>query len=213
MATTTSAHQIIQDARVENPSAAGASAALPERFWALVERYRGELVNQALAIVGNLADAEDVVQETFCEAFRRQEKLSSVRSLGAWLRTVNKANALNRIRDEKTGRAHSKRKQRVSPKRLVTTGGFSLLELREAVAQSIDALPPKLRAVVVLRYLEHLSYEQIAERLQLSPGTVGWLLCEAGLLLHGRLGQVLQNGADRKDLPKDEPPSSPGAPS
>jgi len=160
---------------------------LPERYWELVDRYRGELINQALAIVGSLEDAEDVVQETFCEAFRNGSQLAQARSLGAWLRTINRGNALNRLRGRRKDSQRLEKKAREDPQRLATTGGFSVLEMREIVARSVETLPPKLRAVVVLRYLEHLSYEEIAKRLGLTAGTVGWMLCEAAVSLHGKL--------------------------
>ena len=93
MAATTQAQQIIDECASDGN--------LPDRYWEVVERYRAELVNQALAILGNVADAEDVVQETFCEAFGHQDKLAKVRSLGAWLRTINRANARNRVRGKR----------------------------------------------------------------------------------------------------------------
>lgn len=82
MSVTTSAKEIL--AR----TAAGPDG-LPEAFWELVERYRGELVNQAYAILGSLPDAEDVVQESLCEAFNNRKRLVEARSLGALLRSIN----------------------------------------------------------------------------------------------------------------------------
>jgi len=181
MASTTSAQQILRMNDV-NPQ-----GALPDQYWELIETHRAELIHQALAIVGRLEDAEDVVQETFCEAFRHAERLAQARSLRAYLRTINRANALNRLRDRRAKDAQAGRKQRELPPRVATTGGFSMLELRDAISRAVETLPPKLRSVVVLRYLEHLSYEEIAARLKLNPGTVGWLLCEASLFLHGKL--------------------------
>lgn len=51
MATTTAAQNIVSTYGVD------ADGKLPEEYWQLVERYRGELVNQALAILGDLSDA------------------------------------------------------------------------------------------------------------------------------------------------------------
>ncbi|MCZ7581803.1 MAG: sigma-70 family RNA polymerase sigma factor [Fimbriimonadaceae bacterium] len=185
MATTTSALYILHEARMNAPEE------LPEAFWSLVERYRAELFNQALAMLGEAADAEDVVQETFCEAYRQGARLAQVRSLGAWLRTINRGNARNRLRDRRADVALLARRRREAPPRAVTTGGFSRIELREAVAKAIESLPAKYRGVVTARYVEQLSYDEIAQRLGLSSGTVGWLLCEAGLLLHARLKTFL----------------------
>src|ERR1043166_83800 len=94
MATTTSAQQILRRAGMD-------ASGVPDHFWETLESYRAELEEQARAILGNSADAEDVVQETFCEALRNPQKLSEVRSVGAWLKTINRANALNRARDKR----------------------------------------------------------------------------------------------------------------
>lgn len=168
---------------------------VPAQYWELIERYRGELVNQALAICGTLEDAEDVVQETFCEAFRDAERLSQARSLGALLRAINRANALNRVRDRSRESAKSGRRQLEAPPRQVTTGGFSMLELRDSVAKAIETLPPHLRTVVVLRFWQHLTYEEIAGQLKIPPGTAGRLIYEATQALYERLKPHLETPA------------------
>ena len=186
MPATTSAQQILRNAF--GPSADG----LPASFWELVEQYRGELVNQALAILGSLEDAEDVAQETFCEAFRDREKLVQADSLGAWLRTINRANAVDRLRNRRRNSGRLQNKHRELPPRAFTTGGFSLLELRESLAKAIEALPEGLRAVVVLRYWEQLSYEEIAARLKLPTSTVWRRFYEASEILYGNLRESLE---------------------
>ena len=73
----------------------------------LVNRYKSMLVGQAVALTGNSSDAEDVVQETFCEAIEDLEQLAQVHSVGAWLRTLNRARALKRVRHLRCDRRHS----------------------------------------------------------------------------------------------------------
>lgn len=181
MAATTSALQIIHGARMSP------SPDLPDELWEIVEQYRGELVNQALAILGSLEDAEDVVQETFCEAFKSQERIAEARSLGAWLRSINRANAMDRLRKRRRDR------QDLRPGgRTFTTGGFSLIEMRESLAKAIEALPEDQRTIVVLRYWEHLSYEEIAARLQVPTTTVWRRFYEASVALFGRMQDKLE---------------------
>ncbi|MCW8128980.1 MAG: RNA polymerase sigma factor [Planctomycetota bacterium] len=159
---------------------------LPDELWEIVEQYRGELVNQALAMLGSLEDAEDVVQETFCEAFRSRERIAEARSLGAWLRSINRANAMDHLRKRRRGR------QAPRPGRTFTTGGFSLIEMRESLAKAIEALPEDQRSIVVLRYWEHLSYDEIAARLQLPTTTVWRRFYEASVALFGRMQDKLE---------------------
>ena len=70
MATTTAAQQLV------STSGRAAGGSLPEPYWELIARYRSELLNQALAILGCLEDAEDAVQETLCEAVRNPAGLT-----------------------------------------------------------------------------------------------------------------------------------------
>lgn len=178
MALTTSAQQILKGHPMNLPGD------LPQAFWDLIERYRGELVNQAFATVGNLEDAEDVAQETLCEGFRRQDELAQAHSVAAWLRTINRANALDRVRNRRRERDKQARKKLEAPGRFATTGGFSALELRETVAKAIEQLPEDLRTILVLRYWEHLHYDQIAARLKIAPITVRRRLFEACVRLY-----------------------------
>jgi RNA polymerase sigma-70 factor (ECF subfamily) len=169
---------------------------LPDEHWELIDRYRGELVNQALAILGNLQDAEDVVQESFCEAFSHPERLEEARSIGALLRAINKANALNRLRFRYRDADKNERRQREAPRRMVTTGGISILEVRDSVAQAVEGLSAKHRAVVVMRYWEHCSNDEIARRLGIPVGSVGRLHYEATQHLFGKLHTHLQAAPD-----------------
>ena len=197
MALTTSAQQILtRSVRLERP------ADIPEKFWELVDLYRGELLNQALAIVSSFDDAEDVVQETFCEAFKDPQKLSQIRSFRAWLRTINRSNALNRVRHKKHDSKRIESKRHLAPAARETSGGFSLLEMSDMVAKAIESLSDDQRTVVVMHFYEHLTHDQIAERTKISARTVRRLLYDASLVLHsklkGHLGQSDQpNSADQ----------------
>jgi len=164
---------------------------VPEQYWELVEKYRDELLSQAYAILGSHEDAEDVVQETFCEAFNDVKKISR-QSVGASLKLINKCNALNRLRAKGRAQKRKESKRQEAPTRAFTTGGFSGIELREIVNKALESLPANLREVVVLRYWEHLSYKEIAERLEMPIGAVGPLLSEATLKLYPKLTTQLQ---------------------
>ena len=100
-------------------------------------------------------------------------------SLGPWLRSINKANALDRLRSHRREKGKSERRQRELPVRDATTGGFSMMEMRESVAKAIEQLPDELRSVIVLRYWEQLTYEDLARRLSLPNITVRRRLAEA----------------------------------
>jgi RNA polymerase sigma-70 factor (ECF subfamily) len=165
----------------------GLSEEYPAEYWALIEQYRDNLLRQALAIVGNHADAEDVVQETFSKAFKNREKMSEASSLSAWLSAINRGNAIDRVRAKRRSKENAQRRSLQRADRSVTTGGFSGIELSEILKKAIEALPPELSAVAVLRFVENRTHKEIAERLKVPLGTVSFLVCEATMQLHARL--------------------------
>jgi len=163
-----------------------------ERFWQLVERYRADLVNQALAVLGNQADAEDVAQESLCQAFMQLHQLNDPAKVGAWLRSINRCNALDARR-----RRRSKREQRLAtgeaavltaghfPGRGRPSGAVPLDREAGQVVGAVETLPDPYREVVILRYWEKLTLEQIADKLGVPAGTVRSRMARADeLLLH-----------------------------
>ena len=188
---TTSAQQILKKARMDS------FQDVPAEYWELLNRYRDELVAQAASIIGSSqsGDAEDVVQETFCEALKNTQRMSQADSLGAWLRTVNRCNALNRVRSQSRDKKKSERMIRLDPPDVHTTGGFSGVELRDTVGKALTSLPANMREIVKLRYWENLSYKEIAQRVNLPQGTVGRILCEASLLLYEQMKPQIERDA------------------
>jgi len=175
---------------------------IPDECWTLIEKYRSDLINQAYGILGNRDDAEDVVQETFCDAVRDPVKLSNARSLGAWLKAINRCNALNRARGKRHDSSRLIQVRKLEPEQTFTTGGFNILELRDTVNKALEGLPEDLQQIVRLRYFEHLSYKAIADRLQIPIGNVGGLLMDASVKLYGILRtqiSSINNEAQRRD--------------
>src|SRR5471030_3311550 len=141
-----------------------------EEFWRVVERYRATLIIQAMTILGSQDDAEDVAQETLCKAFKALHQLREVSRVGAWLRSINKRNAL----------ALYQRRVAAQEERLATgqlgeipaplpakTGKFPTLArtAKEKILLAVDSLPEPFRDVISLRYWEKLSNDEIAVRL------------------------------------------------
>jgi RNA polymerase sigma-70 factor (ECF subfamily) len=156
---------------------------VPAQYWELVNEYRDELVAQAISVGCVAADAEDVVQETFCEAFRDAQKIMTAQSIGTTLRLINRRNALNRIRSKKRADKKARLKHELAPDRSVTTGGFSQIDVNDTLAKAVESLPEHLRQIVILRFWQHLSYKEIADRLNIPIGNIGRLLSGATLLL------------------------------
>ena len=162
-----------------------------EAFAALVDRYQDPLYTMALRLLGSPADAADVVQETFTRAFTNLPTLRGA-SVRGWLFRV----ALNCGRDVQ-------RRQTRRPTRPLEDDEGRVLELPDpsagpeasalgreraaAVRAALGELPADFRTVVVLRDVNDLSYEEIAEALSLPLGTVKSRLSRARSLLAASL--------------------------
>ena len=206
MALTTSAQTIIRNAGVN----------VPEQYWDLMERYRKGLQEQALALLNSPEDAEDVVQETFVEALRQPDRLKRADSIGAWLHAINRCNALNRLRGKRRAASGRLAKQAAIPEETFTTGGFSVLELRDSMSKALQSLPSELQSIVVLRYWKNLSYQEIAVHSKLHPGVVQRRLVQASNLLYEKLKLHLEPRREAQSGPGTsgaaDSPDAPGAP-
>ena len=124
------------------------------------------LYRTAYLLTGNHADAEDLAQNTLVKAYLAWTKVSDAASPDAYVRRIM-TNAF----------ISGRRPLRITRERLVdrtpdTAVTPDLNHERMTLWPHVAALPPKQRAVVVLRYYEDLSEQQIADALGCSPGTV-----------------------------------------
>ncbi len=146
--------------------------------WDNIVREHGPVVfGTAWRILGHVADAEDVAQEVFLEAY--QWPLSRpVRSWGGLLRRLSACRALDRLRQ---------RKNNVPLDGLAAFATEDASPEDEAVCHELATrlraklalLPPREGTVFCLRYFEDLSYQDIAELLTITPGAVAAALCKA----------------------------------
>src|SRR4051794_17572591 len=93
----TSARRLVRNV----PMANGNSPENSERISELLESHRADLIAHAQSILGNREDAEEVVQETFCEVLRSDKQLAQSSSIPAWLKSINRCNALDRLRSSR----------------------------------------------------------------------------------------------------------------
>ena len=172
--------------------AAPNAQAFQDHFWQLMERFRADLVHQALAMLGNQADAEDVAQETLCRAYLEIHKLQEPAKLGHWLRAINRCRALDVLRRRKaqreerlnTGAQEALVKESLPNRTRTPDEGSPAGDGREWLIKAVDSLPETYREVFLLRYMEKLTLEEISQRLGIAPGTARSRMARAdGLLL------------------------------
>lgn len=161
----------------------------------LIDRYRVRLTALTRRMLnGSPEEAEDVVQEAFVAAYHRRSTYRESEAFRPWLYRI----AINRCVDRL--RVKSRKPPAASlddaPEEPATTGEPlpSLLAAeREAELQrAVEGLPPKYRAVFLLRHLDDLSYEDIARATELPLGTVKTHLFRARAQLREALQGYLE---------------------
>ena len=154
------------------------------------------LYRTALRLTHRPADAEDLVQDTYLKAFRAAGQFKAGTNLRAWLFTILHNTARNRARDH--ARDHVdidsdavERAADTNPDGRHAGATPESLLMRDALAPelqaAIDALPLSFREAVWLRDVEEFSYAEIAEMLQVPPGTVMSRISRGRRLLFDRL--------------------------
>ncbi|HEX4769266.1 MAG TPA: sigma-70 family RNA polymerase sigma factor [Bryobacteraceae bacterium] len=168
-----------EDARIVR----GLRAGIEEAYEELIDRFQQPVYGMVYRLLDNPSDAADVVQDVFLKVFRNIHSFREQSSLRTWIYriAVNEAHnqrrwfsrhcrrevPLERERDDDTQKFDIATDHGPSPFHLALDG-----ENRMLIEQALARVKPAFRMVVVLRDIENFSYEEIAEILQLSLGTV-----------------------------------------
>lgn len=167
----------------------------------LVERYQDRLVAVVVGMVRNHDDALEVVQETYIKAFRNLDGFRGQSSFYTWIYRIAVNQAIDLKRRE--SRRVSVEFDEVLPPGGVdewsqsSVGGndtFSRVRNRELVAkvyEAMESLTPDHRAVIILREVDGLSYEEISDAVGCSLGTVMSRLHYARKALQLRLEEII----------------------
>ncbi|NUO57763.1 MAG: SigE family RNA polymerase sigma factor [Hamadaea sp.] len=144
------------------------------------------LTLQLYAYLGDLAEAQDVVQEAFCRAFGKWKQIRRYDDPVAWVRRVAWNLATSRFRKQKTAlnflrRQREERTAEPSPDRV-------------ALVRALAEIPPQQRRAVVLHYMAQLSVAEIAQQEGVAEGTVKSWLSRGRAALAGRLSDPAQKG-------------------
>jgi RNA polymerase sigma-70 factor (ECF subfamily) len=162
-----------------------------DAFRELFESHKDKVYSIALRYAGDRAAALDIAQDTFLKLMHRIGQFRGESSFDSWLYRL----VVNSCLD------YRRRQQKFLPMVEDFLASFrapqeSALEglLRDEMQQNVQAvvsrLVPEQRIVVVLRYTEGLSYEEIADLLQVSRGTVASRLNRAHKILERRLSAL-----------------------
>ena len=170
-----------------------------EAFRALFERHKGKVYSIALRYSGDAETAMDIAQETFLKLFSCIGSFRGASSFESWLYRL----VVNSCLDQK------RKTRRLMPLvgellDVLQAPGESMVEevaraeLGGRVRSAVGSLPADQRIVIVLRYTQGLSYDEIAEILGCSVGTIASRLSRAHKVLERRLSRFAgKTGGDR----------------
>lgn len=162
-------------------------------FETMVTTYQHRVFGVALRMLGSRAEAEEIAQETFLRAHRALGGFRGEARLGTWLYGIASRLCLNRLagglrRHEQSDEAAMLRH---AAERADAGAALEQRELAAALHDAIAGLPDERRLVVVLRDVEGLDYEEIAQVLDVPLNTVRSRLHRARLDLQAKLERWL----------------------
>ncbi|MEX2221766.1 MAG: sigma-70 family RNA polymerase sigma factor [Candidatus Rokuibacteriota bacterium] len=162
-------------------------------FEELVMTYQHRLFGVALRMLGNAGEAQEVAQEAFIRAHRALPRFRGDAKLSTWLYAITSRLCLSRLAsgERRLARQGEDALLRLSDSAPGPDAALERGELEAALQRAIAELPEDRRIVVVLRDLEGLSYEEIAQVLELELGTVRSRLHRARADLKDKLERFL----------------------
>ena len=160
----------------------------PDAFRPIVERYESEALGHAVAILGNREDAADAVQEAFVLAFRALDRFQPGRKLYPWFYVI--------LRNCCFKLANRRRKAATEPLDelcvLAARDDSRKEQQTRQLENALLRLTAEDRELITLKHLDGLSYEELAERLDIPPGTVMSRLYHARQRLRHELESLLE---------------------
>lgn len=153
-----------------------------EAFTILVRHHQHQVFNIVLRIVGDRSEAEEVAQEVFVTVFKHIDSFRGDAKLTTWMYRIATNHARNRVKylARRAQRAHQALEDtndgainEGSTERLADPHEAALgKELEEIIREGLASLNEMHRTIIVLRDIEHLSYAEISEVVELPEGTV-----------------------------------------
>jgi RNA polymerase sigma-70 factor, ECF subfamily len=186
-------------------------------FRTLFERYQRRAYALAFGVVRNPDDALDVVQDAFIKAHRYLDKFEGTSSFYTWLYRIVMNLAIDHLRKNRRSKAVDFNDQTVReddgrvgeddllPRILGGNPGRALQDkqIRERIDQALSELSENHRAVLIMRELEGLSYEEMAQVMGCSKGTIMSRLFHARKNMQKRLVDLYDGKTDLAENDQD----------
>ncbi|MEM1173458.1 MAG: RNA polymerase sigma factor RpoE [Pseudomonadota bacterium] len=172
-----------------------------DAFDLLVLKYQHKIVNLVMRYVRDQEQALDITQEAFIKAYRALPRFRGDSAFYTWLYRIAVNTAKNYLasqrrrpmnveldlQDPEQYDLHAKLKETDTPEGVTISN-----ELQETVEKAINALPEDLKTAIILREIDGMSYEEIAETMQCPVGTVRSRIFRARDAISKKVGTLIR---------------------
>ena len=170
-----------------------ALAAGDESTWrTTVRRYEGLLRSAARVVLRSDADVDEAVQRTWVLLFRNADRIIDPQRLPGWLSTTARREALAILRGQQRAIPSEDVADRVAPDETDVATALMDAELRRALDEAVEKLPPSQRLIVQALLREPASYDALSEELGIPRGSLGPLRGRAVRALRAQLEPSLR---------------------
>jgi RNA polymerase sigma-70 factor (ECF subfamily) len=168
-------------------------------FEDIIHKYENNIYSFGYRMCGNPSDAEDILQDTFLNAYKYLDRFRGESSLNTWLHKIASSSCIKKRRRRKSEPEQKESFSDVEPMvesrdyfgyrdwSMDPISSISRKEMREVIGKSLKELPKKYRAVFILRDMQGLSTEETAGALKMNEQSVKTRLHRARLYLRKRL--------------------------
>lgn len=174
-----------------------------DAFSLLVQRYQRRVFNLVFRMLQNYEEANEVTQEAFLAAWQGLPSFRGEARFSTWLYRIAYNCALKQLETRKRDKALHTALQAEQALELEGDDPKSTLlealDNQKMIQEQLSQLPPKYRIVLILRHLQDMTYEEIAEVLTMPVGTIKTHLFRARNLLKERL-QAFDSGRKQKEM-------------
>lgn len=165
----------------------------------IVKRYKEPLLNFVYRFIGNIEEAEDIVQETFLRVYRKKHAYRRIAKFSTWIYTIAGNLSRTELRRRRRRKLFSvsdmgfdEKDYEISDEEFNPEDNTEGILQGELIQKEIENLSPKFREVILLRDVQELSYEEISQIIKVPIGTVKSRVNRARTRLQSRLEYLMK---------------------
>ena len=146
-------------------------------FRTMLRFYHPRVFSHALTFTKSYPEAEEITQDIFLRIWQQREKLPEIENFRNYLYISGRNQIISAMRKQimKTDTAAEDPMEDI----LIPDQQYQYKETYALILKAVDKLPPRQKEVFTMSRLEHLSHEQIAEKLNISKAAVNWHIVQA----------------------------------